>query len=252
MNPQKPAVGRSAVAVPDRPVQADPRVHAEQADLNDRESMWGTILGGLIGVGLAVAGFVLGVGITGLAGQTRSFWYLSRSAGFVAYLLLWGSMVWGLLLSSKVGQGRLRPPALLDAHEFLSNVSLGFAFFHSLVLMGDRYLSFPLQAILVPFASTYEPVLVAAGQLGLWFSLFVSLSFLVRKRIGQRRWRQLHMVSFVAYWIVLLHAIVLGTDTPLLVVKLFYLVTAAPVIFLTFFRIFGARRGAPRAAAVVR
>ena len=39
--------------------------------------MWGTILGGLIGIGLAVAGFALGVGITGVAGETHSFWYLS-------------------------------------------------------------------------------------------------------------------------------------------------------------------------------
>ena len=208
-NTQKIAVERAAVT-------AAPGVQAGQVDLDARESRWGTILGGLIGIGLAVAGFVLGVGITGLAGQTHSFWYLSRSAGFVAYLLLWGSMVWGLLLSSKIGQGRLRPPALLDAHEFLSNIALGFAFFHGLVLMGDRYLSFPLQAVLVPFASTYKPILVAAGQLGLWFSLFVGLSFLVRKRIGQRQWRRFHYVSFVAFWIVFIHAIVLGTDTRLL------------------------------------
>lgn len=239
---QNTVVGRAVVAAPDRPTKAVPGVQAGQVDVDARESLWGAILGGLIGVGLAVAGFVLGVGVTGLAGQTHSFWYLSRSAGFVAYLLLWGSMVWGLLLSSKVGQGWLRPPALLDAHEFLSNVALGFAFFHGLVLMGDRYLSFPLQAVLVPFAGAYEPILIAAGQLGLWFSLFVSLSFLVRKQIGQRLWRQFHTVSFVAYWIALLHAIALGTDTQLPVVKLFYLVTAAPVIFLTFYRVFGARR----------
>jgi hypothetical protein len=235
-NAQKIAVEGAAMA-------PAPGVQAGQVDLDARESRWGTILGGLIGIGLAVAGFALGVGITGLAGQTHSFWYLSRSAGFVAYLLLWGSMVWGLLLSSKIGQGRLRPPALLDAHEFLSNIALGFAFFHGLVLMGDRYLSFPLQAVLVPFASTYKPILVAAGQLGLWFSLFVGLSFLVRKRIGQRQWRRFHYVSFVAFWIVFIHAIVLGTDTRLLSVKLFYLLTAAPVIFLTFYRILGARRG---------
>jgi predicted ferric reductase len=86
--------------------------------------------------------------------------------------------------------------------------------------------------------------------LGLWFSLFVSLSFLVRKRIGQRQWRRFHYVSFVAFWIVFIHAIVLGTDTRLLSVKLFYLLTAAPVIFLTFYRILGARRGrAARQAA---
>lgn len=216
---------------------------AGQPDGDRSETLWGTVLGTLIGFGLAIAGFVLGVGITGLGGETKSFWYLSRSAGFVAYLLLWGSMMWGLLLSSKIGQGRLRPPVLLDAHEFLSNVALGFAFFHGLVLMGDRYLSFPLQAVLVPFAGSYQPVLVAAGQLGLWFSLFVSVSFGMRKQIGQHRWRQIHYLSFVAFLIVLVHAAWLGTDSKLMAVKLFYLITAGPVLFLTFYRMLGARHG---------
>ena len=153
-------------------------MHTRQdTDLN----LWGALLGLLITLGLAAAGLILGIGVTGLAGETKSFWYLSRAAGFVAYLLLWASVVWGLLLSSKIAQGRLRPPALFDAHRFLSYVALGFAFFHGLVLMGDRYLSFPLNAVLAPFASSYKPTLVAAGQLALWLSLLVSLSFLVQK-----------------------------------------------------------------------
>jgi len=214
--------------------------------------MWGTVLGSLVGAGLAVAGFMIGIGVTGLAGQTTSFWYLSRTAGFVAYFLLWGSMVWGLLLSSKIGKGRLRPPALLDAHEFLSNVALGFAFFHGLVLMGDRYLSFPLSAVLVPFASSYKTVLVAAGQLGLWLSVLAGVSFYLRKLIGQRTWRRLHYVSFVAFWGVFIHATLLGTDSKFLIVKLMYLLTAGVVLFLTFFRIFNrGEKAGPRVEAGV-
>jgi DMSO/TMAO reductase YedYZ heme-binding membrane subunit len=209
-------------------------------------NLWGAILGLLITLGLAGAGLLLGIGVTGLAGETKSFWYLSRAAGFVAYLLLWGSVVWGLLLSSKIGQGKLRPPALLDAHRFLSYVALGFAFFHGLVLMGDRYLSFPLSAILVPFAGSYKPTLVAAGQLALWLSLLVSLSFLVQKRIGRRAWRSLHYVSFAVYGLALMHSIWLGSESHLLVVKAMYLLTAEAVIFLTAYRI-SSRSGQRRA-----
>jgi DMSO/TMAO reductase YedYZ heme-binding membrane subunit len=200
-------------------------------------NLWGALLGLLITLGLAAAGLLLGIGVTGLAGETKSFWYISRAAGFVAYLLLWGSVVWGLLLSSKIGQGRLRPPALLDAHRFLSYVGLGFAFFHGLVLMGDRYLSFPLNAVLVPFASEYKPTLVAIGQLALWLSLLVSLSFLVQKRIGRRAWRSLHYASFAAYGLALTHSIWLGSESHLLAVKAMYLVTAEIVVFLTAYRI---------------
>lgn len=202
----------------------------------------GTVLGALLGAGLAVAGFAIGLGVTGLSGETHSYWYLSRAAGFVAYFLLWGSMLWGLLLSTKIGQGRLRPPVLLDAHDFLSYLALGFTLFHGLVLMGDTYLSFPLTAVLVPFASGYEPLLVAAGQIGLWLSLIVGLSYLVRKQLGQRRWRQLHYLSFAAYLVALLHAAFLGTTSQYLGVQVMYVLTAAPVFFLTFYRLFSARQ----------
>lgn len=219
-----------------------PRERAPQPDGGPQASPASVVLGALVGLGLAAAGFAIGVGMTGLAGETTSFWYLSRSSGFVAYLLLWGSVVWGLLLSSKIGQGKLRPPALLDAHQFLSNTALGFAFFHGLVLMGDRYLSFPLQAVLVPFASSYETLLVAAGQLALWLSLLLSVSFLVRKRIGQRAWRSLHYSSFLAFFFVLAHAVWLGSDSSRPAVQLFYLATTGVVLFLTFYRVLTSRK----------
>jgi predicted ferric reductase len=213
---------------------------------NSELNLWSALLGLLIIFGLALAGLVLGIGVTGLAGETKSFWYLSRAVGFVAYLLLWGSVAWGLLLSSKIGQRRLRPPALFDAHRFLSYVALGFAFFHGLVLMGDRYLSFPLGAVLMPFASEYKPTLVAMGQLALWLSLLVSLSFLVQKRIGRRAWRSLHYVSFAVYGLALVHSIWLGSESHLLAVKIMYLLTAEVVIFLTAYRI-SSRSGQRRA-----
>ncbi len=208
----------------------------------ENNGMAGVALGSLVGLSLALAGFIAGVGASGLAGETTSFWYLSRAAGLVAYVLLWGSVVWGLLLSSKIGQGVLRPALALDAHQFLSNVAIGFAAFHGLVLMGDRYLSFPLQAVLVPFAGSYKPLLVAAGQIGLWLSLLLSLSFVLRRRLGQRRWRQLHYLAFVAYWAALLHSVLIGSDSGALGIQALYLATAGGVLFLTFYRILAVRR----------
>ncbi|MFN2166455.1 MAG: hypothetical protein ACK2U9_09350, partial [Anaerolineae bacterium] len=221
-----------------------PAANAAQSPVagDQQDSLGGMLLGALIGLSLAAAGFVVGVGTTGLAGDTTSFWYLSRAAGVVGYMLLWGSVVWGLLLTSKIGQGVLRAPALLDAHRFLSNVALGFAFFHGLVLMGDHYLSFPLQAVLVPFAGEYHPALVAAGQIGLWLSLLLSVSFLVRRRIGQRAWRRLHYASFLAFWLVLGHAWLLGSDSHWLSLRAMYAITAGTVIFLTLYRALATRR----------
>lgn len=204
----------------------------------------------LVGTILATGGFVVALGITGVAGETTAFWHLSRASGVVVYLLLWGSVVWGLLLSSKIGQLRWRSAVLLEVHRFLSYVALGFALFHELVLMGDRYFSFSLQAVLVPFASAYEPALVALGQLAFWLSVVLSLSFAVRKRIGQRAWRAFHYTSFIAYALAFAHAAWLGSDSDLPWMQVLYLVTGGVVLFLVYYRIFSSRLTSVRSVAV--
>ena len=195
------------------------------------------ILSAVVGITLATGGFVIGIGATGLTAGTTSFWYLSRATGFVAYLLLWGSVTWGLLLSTGTGRAWMRPPQLLDAHQFLSALGVGFACFHSLVLMGDRYVSFPLRAVLLPFGGSYEPLLVALGQIALWLSLLLIASFHVRRQIGGRIWRRLHYASFVAFWLAFAHGLLLGTERTTVWANVMYLTTASIVTFLTFYRV---------------
>lgn len=209
--------------------------------LDTQETVWGTLLGSLLGMMLAAAGMAIAAGVIGVGSDTQSFWYLSRASGIVAYLLLWMSVTWGLLLTTRLGKIFLASPLMLDAHQFLSNLGVGFAFFHGLILMGDRYLSFPLSAVLIPFAGEYAPLLVAAGQIGLWLSLLLIVSFYVRRWIGGKVWRTVHYLGFAGYWLVLIHAVLLGSDSGHLLVAALYLVTAAVMIFLTAYRILGRR-----------
>lgn len=191
----------------------------------------------LVGITLAMGGFVISIAAAGLAAGTTSFWYLSRATGFVAYLLLWGSVTWGLLLSTGTGRAWTRPPQLLDAHQFLSALGVGFGCFHSLVLMGDRYVSFPLRAVILPFGGRHEPLLVAGGQIALWLSVLLIGSFHVRRHIGGRMWRRLHYASFVAFWLAFSHGLLLGTERTTVWANVVYLMTASVVTFLTFFRV---------------
>jgi predicted ferric reductase len=182
------------------------------------------------------------MGATGFAAGTTSFWYLSRASGFVAYVLLWGSVTWGLLLSTGTGRRWMRPPQLLDAHQFLSAAGVGFSCFHGLVLMGDRYVSFPLRAVIVPFGGSYEPLLVALGQIAVWLSVLLIASFHVRRHIGGRAWRRLHYASFVAFWLAFAHGLLLGSERTTVWANVLYMTTASVVTFLTFYRVFATER----------
>jgi predicted ferric reductase len=136
----------------------------------------------------------------------------------------------------------MRPPLLLDAHQFLSTAAVGFASFHGLVLMGDRYVSFPLLAIVVPFAGSYEPLLVACGQIAMWLSVLLIGSFHLRRHLGGQAWRRLHYASFVAFWLACVHGLALGSESATLWASLLYLGTAAPVIFLCLYRVLSTPR----------
>jgi methionine sulfoxide reductase heme-binding subunit len=136
----------------------------------------------------------------------------------------------------------MRPPQLLDAHQFLSAAAAGFACFHSLVLMGDRYVSFPLRAIILPFGGSYEPLLVAFGQIAVWLSLLLIASFHVRRHIGGRLWRRLHYASFMAFWLAFAHGLLLGTERTTAFALIVYTTTASVVIFLTFYRVLATAR----------
>ena len=165
--------------------------------------------------------------------SVQALWYVTRAAGLVAYILLWLSTAWGLVIPSKFFDPWLPGALAYDLHEFLSLLSIGFVALHILVLLGDRYLSFSVAAILVPFAAPYRPVWVGVGVIGMYLTLLVSVTFYVRRHIGVAAFRAIHLASFGAYVAAVLHGLMAGTDSPLAVTRLMYVGTSLVVVFLT-------------------
>ncbi len=177
-------------------------------------------------------------GLIGREGEgVAAFWYMSRSAGIISYVLLWGSVAWGLVVSTKILDGAVRRPSAFAWHEQLSLAALAVGAFHAVVLMGDRFISFSWKDILIPFAASYEPVAVGLGIVGFYVAALVTGSFYVRNRIGARTWRKLHYMTFVVYILVTLHGFAIGSDTQSLLMKLVYLGSMSVILFLVYYRL---------------
>ena len=146
---------------------------------------------------------------------THTTWYITRAAGWVAYFLLWFSMVWGLAIPTKFFERFLSPTFAVDFHEYISLLSIGFIILHVSVLMIDQYLPFTLVQILVPFISLYRPLWVGLGVLGFYLTLLVTITFYLRKKIGQKKFKAIHTLSLAAYLGVVLHAFFAGSDSSL-------------------------------------
>ena len=82
------------------------------------------------------------------------------------------------------------------------------------MLLGlDRTVPFSLAQILVPGLAPHAPLAVAFGQVALYLALVVIGSFYVRRHIGQRTWRTLHYLTFLAFLGATAHGIGAGTDS---------------------------------------
>jgi predicted ferric reductase len=173
-----------------------------------------------------------------LAGKTSAFWYMARAGGFLAYLLLWFSIIWGLTLSTKVMTTRIPASVAYGLHEFLSILAICFALLHAVVLLGDEYIKFNLFQLMIPFTAPYRPVWTGLGTITLYLGIVMIGSFYIRKQIGQKAWRILHYLTFGVYGLSLVHGLMAGSDSPLVVVKLLYLGTGLSVLFLVYYRLF--------------
>jgi DMSO/TMAO reductase YedYZ heme-binding membrane subunit len=213
--------------------------------------------------------FVIAVGIVivaagGRASETitgwlrdeypRLPWYVTRITALLAYLALAGSVVYGLLLSTKLLDRLAHRTVTFALHQDLSSIGVAFALVHAAVLTLDRTVPYRLSDVLVPFSGPYRPVWVGIGQVALALAILVLGSFYVRKRIGQRTWRRLHYLSFVAFLAATVHGLMAGTDTDAPWLKLLYALVGALVAFLLGYRVVVAltqRRGQSRSRPAV-
>lgn len=159
------------------------------------------------------------------------WWYITRAAGLMGYLLFWLSTVWGFAVSSKIFDSFLERMFTYDFHEHLSLLSLGFVVLHVLVLLVEKVEPLSLVEILVPFASAYRPFWTGIGIIAFYLTILVTVTFYIRKWISMKTFRVIHYLSVAAYVGALFHSIYDGTDTVLTWVQWMYGGTTLVTVF---------------------
>lgn len=169
--------------------------------------------------------------------DTHWFWYVSRSAGVSAYVALLLSVVWGLVLSTGVADSWIARGRSVEMHKWISAVALALILAHTLALVGDPYVRFDLLDVLLPFASAYRRVAVAFGVLSAYGTAVVFGSFWLRRHVGQRTWRVVHVLAFPTFGLVTLHGMLAGSDSGSAWMRLVYLASTGLVLWLVVYRL---------------
>jgi methionine sulfoxide reductase heme-binding subunit len=147
------------------------------------------------------------------ANTGSGLWYLTRGSGAVALILLTLSLVLGVLTTFESAPARIPHFVIPQLHRNVSLAVLVFVALHFATTVLDGYVDIVWIDALLPFASSYHPLWLALGTLSFDLLLVITLTSLLRSRIRRRAWRFVHLFSYAAWPLAIVHGWFIGTDS---------------------------------------
>lgn len=143
-------------------------------------------------------------------------WVLARVAGMTAFAALSISLLSGAALRTAVLDWLSGNRAMRSLHEFTAILWMPLGALHMLMLVLDHTARIGIVDLVVPFRVDYgDPRATLAYGLGtLTFELFamVAVTGWLRRSLDARAWRWIHRLSYLAFGLLFLHAVLGGTD----------------------------------------
>ena len=180
---------------------------------------------------------ITGTALLGATSNGKALWYLTRSTGLVALVLLTATVVLGVVAS--VGWTTERWPRFLsqDVHRNLSLFCVGFVAVHVVTTVSDGYVPIGFADAFIPFQTQYRPLYVGLGALTFDLLLAVLITSALRHKIGFASWRFVHWLAYLCWPIAMFHSLGSGTDSKLPLVLLLDAVCAAAVVAVVAWRL---------------
>ncbi len=145
--------------------------------------------------------------------SSTPLWYITRATGVVALVLLTTGMALGLLIAVRF-EGRQWPRFItIGLHRNLSLLALAFTVAHVLTTISDNFVPIDLQDALVPFISPYRPLWLGLGAIAFDLLIALTVTSLLRARLGHRSWRLVHWTAYLCWPVAVLHGLGTGSDT---------------------------------------
>jgi methionine sulfoxide reductase heme-binding subunit len=139
-------------------------------------------------------------------------WYLARAAGLVTLVLLTASVVMGILVTANFSGTRWPRFLTVGLHRNLGLLVLIFLALHVGTTVADTYTSISLRDALVPFTGSYKQPWLGLGAVALDLVIALTVTSLLRQRLGYRIWRAVHWCGYLCWPVALAHGAGIGTD----------------------------------------
>jgi sulfoxide reductase heme-binding subunit YedZ len=139
-------------------------------------------------------------------------WYMTRSTGAVALVLLTLAIALGVVDVRRWSTPRW-PRFVVDSlHRSVSLLAMAFLTLHILTSVLDSFAPISLIDAVVPFGAAYRPFWLGLGAIAFDLLIAVTITSLLRRRMGFATWRTVHWLTYASWPIALLHGFGTGSD----------------------------------------
>jgi hypothetical protein len=108
---------------------------------------------------------------------------------------------------------------------------------HILTAVLDSYAPIRVVDVFVPFVGKYRPLWLGLGALAVDVLIALTVTSLLRDRLGHRAWRAVHWAAYACWPVAVLHGLGTGSDTKLGWVLLLYVACVAAVLSALWWRL---------------
>ena len=163
-------------------------------------------------------------------------WIILRAAGIGSYIALWLAVDWGLIASTSLITKRVSKPTGTMFHGVIASAGVALLVIHLGGLVVDRFMPFGVLDLLIPMRAGYRTLAVSFGVIAMYAMVLILVSSWIRKHLGTKVWRAIHLLAIPAFTMALAHGVFAGTDSSRPWMFAIYMATGLLTLFLVIVR----------------
>ncbi len=146
------------------------------------------------------------------AAAPSAWWYLNRATGIVTLLALTASVVLGILQTLRWAAPGTPRFVVVMLHRSISLLVVALLGVHVLSAVLDGFAPIRWLDAVLPFAGAYRPLWLGLGALAADLLIALTVTSLLRRRLGLRAWRGVHWLAYACWPVALVHGWGTGSD----------------------------------------
>jgi sulfoxide reductase heme-binding subunit YedZ len=185
--------------------------------------------------------------------SNTALWYLTRSTGAVALILLTISVALGIANVERLQAAGWPRFVIEGVHRNVSLLAIAVLVVHVATSVLDPFAGIHLIDAVIPFTGTYRPVWLGLGAFASDLLLAIALTSVLRRHLSYPLWRVTHWLAYLCWPIAILHTVGTGSDVRQLWLQAILAACGVTVVAAVWFRIangWPARRGIRTSAAL--